>query len=202
MAEENKKSGAASRFGWGLLDPVYAASDALSDFVWDLAPGVAHGVDKADAWLHDKTGGVIGTPMSVDTDDQIAARNKHYTENMQPDEGTDYARTAGRLLGGGLPAVAAGPVALATAAGVYGAGHVGNRIADNMHGRHEAEGLFGGAKDRELAYRMNNSDEWDSSLLGNFDTNKRGSSWASDYEGDIEEWNKAMQLRRGAQSGG
>ena len=115
----------AKRFGEGVMDPIYGASQFLENTVESVAPGVVDAVGDADAWLHDKTGGFLGKEAGVDVDEQLRRREQAYEDTYDVD-GIDWARGAGNVLTGvalapsvagmSLPA-AAGTLALEGAAG-------------------------------------------------------------------------------------
>ena len=60
-----------------LLDPLYAASDLLRDGVKSVASPVADAIDGADAWLFDKTGGLLGTPENISPRGQLNLRKDY-----------------------------------------------------------------------------------------------------------------------------
>jgi hypothetical protein len=68
-----------------LLDPLYAASSALQSGVEGIAPRVSEAIDGADAWLFDKTGGLLGTPKSIKPKHQLQLR-KGFRDELDFDQ--------------------------------------------------------------------------------------------------------------------
>jgi hypothetical protein len=116
------------RFVEGVMDPVYGASQFLENSVEEFAPGAVDAVGNADAWLHDKTGGVLGKPAGVDVDEQLQLREDAYNEKYDVD-GTDWARLGGNVatgvalapaaIGSSLPATAMALAAEGAAGGAF-----------------------------------------------------------------------------------
>ena len=70
-----------------LLDPLYAASDLLRDGVKAVAAPVADAVDGADAWLFDKTGGLLGTPERISPRGQLNLRKDYRDQKVRNNGG-------------------------------------------------------------------------------------------------------------------
>ena len=93
-----KETASAFRRGlYGLGEPI----DALAQMAYNALPeSVQNAGDKADTWLYEKTGGIIGTPEGSFNKD-LAERERAY--RRQAPEGVDAARISGNMV---LPLVA------------------------------------------------------------------------------------------------
>lgn len=101
LLEMGDDPGYSGRYSWSerrpdspanspLLDPLYSASSGLRGMVNKVAPGMVDAIDGADAWLHEKTGELLGTPENISPRGQLNLR-KAYRKNLDMDQGTwDY----------------------------------------------------------------------------------------------------------------
>lgn len=76
--------------------------DGLAQVLYNLEPsGMQSALDKADAWLHQNTGGLIGNQTGGTFNDKIAADNNAYEQSRAANgrDGTDWMRVGGNMAG-------------------------------------------------------------------------------------------------------
>ena len=129
-ANRNSPLGIAQSLVEGITNPIYGLSQVAYNAANEFAPGIVDGIEAADSWLYDNTGGVLGSP-SGDVNQQIADRaemmelNTGYSsDELNPVE--FVGEVAPYLLAGG-PAMnaAKGVLAPSNVAKLGGAGAAG-----------------------------------------------------------------------------
>jgi hypothetical protein len=129
-ANRNSPLGIAQSVVEGITNPIYGLSQVAYNAANEFAPGIVDGIEAADSWLYDNTGGVLGSP-SGDVNQQIADRADMMELNTgySPDELNPVelvSEVAPYLLAGG-PAMnaAKGLLAPSNVAKLGGAGAAG-----------------------------------------------------------------------------
>ncbi len=120
--------------------------DGMAQTLYNIEPSwMQSGLDKADAWLHNATGGIIGNQTGGTFNQKIVADNSAYEADRQANgrQGMDWARMGGNALGT-LPLAAVAPAEGLLNAGLFGAaGNMAMPVTDNAGNFWAQKGLQG-----------------------------------------------------------